>query len=76
MFTGLNHVLVRVLIQGVLCRSFDPRSVQTKEGVFTVPVGGIYGFTYNVRMGCHTSIAAGPFEIIKNDENPGKCLQV
>jgi len=31
MFTGLNRVLVRVLIQGVLCRSFDPRSVQTKD---------------------------------------------
>ena len=31
MFTGLNGVLVRVLIQGVACRSFDPRSVQTKD---------------------------------------------
>jgi hypothetical protein len=36
-------------------------------GVFTVTVGGIYGFTYNVRMGCHTSTAVGHFEIVKND---------
>ena len=36
-------------------------------GVFTVPVGGTYGFTYNVRMGCHTSTIHGPFQIIKND---------
>ena len=40
-------------------------------GVFTVPVGGTYGFTYNVRMGCHTNIAVGPFEIIKNDVAEG-----
>ena len=36
-------------------------------GVFTVPVRGIYGFTYTVRMGCHTSTAIGHFEIVKND---------
>jgi len=36
-------------------------------GVFTVPVGGTYGFTYNVRMGCQTSTTVGPFEIMKND---------
>jgi hypothetical protein len=40
-------------------------------GVFTVPVGGIYGFTYNVRIGCHTSTILGPFEIIKNDVAEG-----
>ena len=43
-------------------------------GVFTVPVGGIYGFTYNVRMGCHTSQIIGPFEIIKNDVAEGAVL--
>ena len=40
-------------------------------GVFTVPVGGIYGFTYNVRIGCHTSTILGPFEIIKNEVAEG-----
>ena len=40
-------------------------------GVFTVPVGGTYGFIYNVRMGCHTSTTVGPFEIIKNDVAEG-----
>ena len=34
-------------------------------GVFTVPVGGIYGFTYNVRLGCSLTTARGPFEIVK-----------
>jgi hypothetical protein len=34
-------------------------------------VGGIYGFTYNVRIGCHTSTILGPFEIIKNDVAEG-----
>jgi len=35
-------------------------------GVFTVPVGGVYGFTYNVRLGCSLTTARGPFEIVKN----------
>jgi hypothetical protein len=43
-------------------------------GVFTVPVGGTYGFTYNVRMGCHTSTTVGPFEIIKNDVAEGNAV--
>jgi hypothetical protein len=40
-------------------------------GVFTVPVRGIYGFTYNVRMECHASTAVGHFEIVRNDVAEG-----
>jgi len=39
--------------------------------VFTVPAGGIYGFTYNVRKACHTRSTVGHFEIVRNDVAEG-----
>ncbi|XP_071120747.1 uncharacterized protein [Mytilus edulis] len=40
-------------------------------GVYTVPLDGVYGFIYTIRMGCHTAVAFGAFEIIKNNEVEG-----
>ncbi|CAG2186744.1 unnamed protein product [Mytilus edulis] len=40
-------------------------------GVYTVPLDGVYGFIYTIRMGCHTAIALAPFEIMKNNDAEG-----
>jgi hypothetical protein len=60
---GAHHMVVFDVVKTNIQGGYNGNT-----GVFTVPIEGVYVFTYNVRVACHSAIS---FEILKNSTPEG-----